>query len=261
MEERSGYLEVGGRGVYSTVYLPAGSAKLAVAIVEPPAEEKRAACRMLVRLCRALAEQGIASIRFDLSGTGDSTCNHCDATFTMWKEDALAALDEVSSMSGCQRLGFVGARAGALIACSAALERTVSTIVLAEPLLDGGDYLNDLERRQSIKRMMSGGGDTRTSTELWAAGLGADFGGFEFSAALAQELTGVNVGECLGKLSDVSVKAIRVSASKKLPPAWSVFGENVELVADKPFWGQLDYYESDLVNDAIIAGLNGAIAD
>ena len=256
MNEQSGFIPIDNalpRAVYSTLFLPeALPAKTAVVIVEPIAEEKRAAYRMLVRLARKLADSGMAAIRFDLSGTGDSTLPHADTSFSAWVEDTVAAAKELMSAAQTDQLAIVGARGGALVAAQAATVLKPKTLVFAEPVLAGGDFLFDLERRQNIKNMMSGGGSSETAKAQWEAGKSVDFGGCQFNPTLAKELGDASLANILPTMdASTAVHAIRVSASKKLPPAWSIFGDNTTIVADKPFWGQLDYYESDFVIDAV----------
>ncbi|MBP5639159.1 MAG: alpha/beta hydrolase [Victivallales bacterium] len=258
MNEQSGFIPVNSKGpqraVYATMYLPESlPAKLAVAIVEPLAEEKRAAYRMLVRLARKLAEDGIAAIHFDLSGTGDSTLPHDETTFNAWVDDTIAATEEILTSSQTKQLALVGARGGALVAAKASIETKAQKLILVEPILSGADFLFDLERRQSIKNMMSGSADqSQTPKSQWDEGKSVDFGGYEFNPTLASELSNATMADILLHLEGTTAyHAIRVSASKKLPPAWNIFGENASIVSDKPFWGQLDYYESDFVIDAI----------
>jgi dienelactone hydrolase len=49
--------------------------------------------RMQVKLCRRLAEAGIASLRFDFRGRGDSTGEQSSATLDTMIEDATSAID------------------------------------------------------------------------------------------------------------------------------------------------------------------------
>lgn len=258
MNEISGFITLPNRAVYATAFLPETPAIAAAVLVEPLAEEKRAAYRMLVRLARTLAQQNIATIRFDLSGTGDSSLPHGETTLAIWLEDVVAVADDLVKQANTSRLYLIAARAGALVAASAAQQLLPDKLVLVEPLLNGSDFLNDLERRQAIKGMLSEGGAALPSAQQrWSAGQLVDFGGYDFNPVLAQQLQDVSMRQLIPSLpAQTSLHAIRVSASKKLPPAWSIFGDQTTCVTDKPFWGQLDYYESDFVNDAIVAALN-----
>jgi hypothetical protein len=143
-------------------------------------------------------------------------------------------------------------------------------VVLLEPVLNGPEFLRDLERRQKIKDMMSGqrndsGPDAATR---WSAGETVDFGGFPVSAELAQQLADVDLCAQLADLpTTCGLQIVRVSGSKKLPPAWQPLTEaaasrelgEVTVVQDKPFWGQLEYYESDAVIDVVVPFLTRAL--
>jgi hypothetical protein len=78
----------------------------------------------------------------------------------------------------------------------------------------------------------------------------------------------VDVCSLLGELSsDCALQVVRVSGSKKLPPAWQPLTDAAEsrevgevaVVQDKPFWGQLEYYESDAVIDVVVPFLSRAL--
>ena len=98
---------------------------------------------------------------------------------------------------------------------------------------------------------------TEDAQTRWSKGETVDFAGYTFNAKLAESIKAIKLGELVEQLKSAGcvVKGIRVSASKKLPPAWAPFADDTVVVTDKPFWGQLDYYESDFVNNAIIEAL------
>lgn len=258
MSEKSGFLSINNRFIYGTAFLPEQPAQAALLIIDPLAEEKRAAYRMFVRLARTLATQQVASFKFDLSGTGDSSGKHEDATWEQWLEDAKCALTSLAETAGTQNLVVLGARAGALLAAQVAVELKAKRLILAEPIVSGEDFLRDLERRQAIKNMAAGvTAQTEDAQTRWSKGETVDFAGYTFNAKLAEAIKNIKLGELVEQLKSAGcvVKGIRVSASKKLPPAWAPFADDTVVVADKPFWGQLDYYESDFVNNAIIGAM------
>lgn len=266
-EERSGYLHSGERALYGRIFLPPGGAcDTAVVLFDPFGEEKKCAYRLLVRLARALAGRGVAVLRVDLSGTGDSPGDHREATLARWYADADAAVRAACAEAGATRWAAVGARFGALHAVHAAAAADAAAVVLVEPVLDGADYLRDLERRQRIKQMMSGAAaeEIPDAREHWGRGELVDFGGLAVSPTLAEELNGAELPALVAALPDTTdVAVLRVSGSRKLPPAWEPLVTRAEatppggaeVVRDKPFWGQLEYYESDLVIDAVAAWL------
>ena len=267
--ETSGYLQGTERALYGTLYLPdpsAESAGRALVLAEPFGEEKKCAYRLLVRLARACAAAGWPVLRVDVSGTGESGGLHEEATLEAWREDMGAAVRTVLNLPGVTGWCALGARFGSLLAAESAVEHEANALILLEPLLSGDDFLNDLERRQKIKDMMGGNRDAESAGECWQRGETADFGGFAVGSAFAEQVRELRLVEALGKLpEDTSLHIRRVSGSTKLPPAWkplekaaiSSAGGSFEIVRDKPFWGQLEYYESDTVIDSVLQILVG----
>lgn len=261
MREQHGYLTLAGKQLHVGLYLPPmRTPQTAVLICEPFGEEKRCAYRMLVRLARQLAEQGIATLRMDLSGNGDSGDTHAEATWGQWQAETTQAVAATADLTGATKIAILGARAGALLAAAAAAAPTstqLATVILAEPILTGADLVNDLERRQKIKDMMSGNANpSAPSDAAGAENTDRDFGGFVVSELLLQQVGAADL--CQELPTTIPVHVLRVSGASKFPPAWqplldiaNASGGSSAIIADKPFWGQLEYYESDLVNNAI----------
>ena len=151
---------------------------------------------MFVRLARTLLDKQIATFKFDLSGTGDSSGKHEDATWEQWLEDVKTAAESLLEASGTQNLVILGARAGALLAAQASLELKAKRLILAEPIVSGEDFLRDLERRQAIKDMaagvaaLEGDGPLLGDDVLQSLPGGLDFHSADHSRYLASELGG-----------------------------------------------------------------------
>jgi alpha/beta superfamily hydrolase len=264
--QTSGYLSVGERRLYGTLFRPAAPRPLAVVLYDAFGEEKKSAFRVMVRLARACADRGFTTLRFDLSGTGESAGGHATASWEDWQADALAAAAFARTQAAGAPWVAVGVRLGAFQAVHAASRAGALAVTLVEPVLTGEECLRDLERRQRIKQVVAGAGtDDADSAARWARGEAVDFGGFEVSAHLAAALRPESLVTRLGSLRpDCPLQVVRVSGSKALPPAWKPLTERAEacppgraeVVRDKPFWGQLEYYESDAVQDAVLAFLD-----
>ena len=251
MRAEHGYLEVGGKSLYATLYMPLNRPSHGVVLCEPFGEEKRCSARMMTRLARRLAVDGHAVLRFDYSGTGDSAGLHSQARWSEWEEETAAAGRFLMSESGCASLCFAGFRAGGLLAAAAAGSvKEAASLILTEPFFSGADLLQELERREQLKRLPSFEG----------AGEVTEFGGFSVSSEMCEEMRGRALNETISRLPDVmSLHLLRVSGMKTFPASWKMLVEratqkgHAEIIRDKPFWGQVEYFESDSVIDAIAA--------
>jgi pimeloyl-ACP methyl ester carboxylesterase len=87
--------------------------------------------RMNVHLARKFAEMGIPSIRFDMSGLGDSgRASGALPAVQQWVADTRAAMDVAQKRFGCDRFFMVGFCSGAEVAHLVALEDTRMRAVL-----------------------------------------------------------------------------------------------------------------------------------
>lgn len=269
--ETHGYIQLPDRALHACLHTPdAASPASGIVLVPPLGEERKCAYRLLTRLARRACESGLAVLRFDLSGTGESTGSHASVDVDRWMEDIGAARETLLAGTGVATWTLVGARFGANLVARIAPPDLPRRLVLIEPLLSGGDYLRELQRRQLIKAAVggthSGTASEEAMEEAWGTGQPVDFGGFPIGAAFRDALTGVDLGNDLAQSPpDVRVSLLRVTGAKKLPPAWQALADTlaarpeseVRLVRDKPFWGQLDYYESDVVIDAVLESIAG----
>lgn len=79
--------------------------------------------RMNVHLARKFAEMGIASIRFDMSGLGDSRrASSTLPVMQQWVADTRSVMDTAQAQFGCDRFLMVGFCSGAEVAYRVALE-------------------------------------------------------------------------------------------------------------------------------------------
>ena len=111
---------------------------LAVVLASSWGEEDMAGYDGQRALAVALAEAGLATLRFEWPDTGDSSA----ATGAACVADALAAFDAAATqalaLSGCRRLAFVGLRLGALLAAQAASARDdIEALVGLLPVASG----------------------------------------------------------------------------------------------------------------------------
>lgn len=79
--------------------------------------------RGLRLLAQRLSGAGFDTLRFDYSGTGDSSGHGLDARLEHWLQDILTARQELLDLSGADDIAVVGLRFGALLADAARVQR------------------------------------------------------------------------------------------------------------------------------------------
>jgi hypothetical protein len=100
---------------------------------------------------RRLASIGYYVLRFNYTGTGDSSGNFEDSTIETHISDILRAITVLQDKSKVQRVGLLGMGLGATMAAIAAVESyiNVNPLILWEPIVDVKRFL-DNSLRQSI---------------------------------------------------------------------------------------------------------------
>src|ERR1044072_2486496 len=121
---------------------------------------------------------GRAFLRFDYMGHGDSSGDFRDGTISRWREDALAAIDQLTEGS----LVLVGSSMGGWIACLAAIARParVAGLVLVAPALDFTSKLMEPALPPEARAPLAGDG-------VWVRPSAYDPAGYPITARLLEE--------------------------------------------------------------------------
>ena len=141
--------ECRGQQIVGMLHLPAGRKRVpAVLLLHGFTGTKVEAHRMFVKLSRTLAQKGIASLRFDFRGSGDSAGNFEDLTLRSELADSLEAIKFLARHKriNSRRLGLVGLSFGGAVASYVVgRERTrFQGLVLWAPVAEGAGILDDL---------------------------------------------------------------------------------------------------------------------
>ena len=128
--------------LFGTLHLPAGRRSRAVAVILPPVGiEMLVAHRTLRVLAERLARQGVAALRVDYQGTGDSAdVPPDDDQVPSWLGTVRESV-EYARRAGARRVAVVGMRLGATIAAAAAAQ--VDALVLWDPVETGARFLRE----------------------------------------------------------------------------------------------------------------------
>ena len=166
----------------------AGTARrVGVLLCYPAPQEYMFAHRAFRVLAETLAERGYPVLRFDYSGTGDSSGDLDSVTFGGWRADVRTAADEVCELGNVNTISIVGMRLGAAIAMSVAAEgRRFRDLVLWDPIVDGSRAIAELRAIDHQRLAMSHVKREAPDDELC---------GFSFPAHLSRELGRLNLLE------------------------------------------------------------------
>lgn len=119
---------------------------IAVVICQPFGHEFINGHRTVRHLADALAEAGIATLRFDYDGTGDSAGGDEDpARVVAWMESIRDAVQSVRDLSGSPRIGLAGIRLGATLAAAVASELDIAALALWAPVVRGRGYVREMK--------------------------------------------------------------------------------------------------------------------
>ncbi len=137
--------------------------KVGVVICTALADEHIASYRIVYRFAVDLAAAGIAVLRFDPPGQGDSEGEMANSTPGQMAVIAKSGADVLRKQVGANRVGFMGIRLGCAAAIAAAESSPDSFCVAWSPVLSPDRYYRDLLRRQILSDVMYG--EERRSTK------------------------------------------------------------------------------------------------
>lgn len=138
------------------------------------------------RLCAA----GFDTLRFDYFGEGDSGGETTDADLDGWKQDIATAVAELKAMSTASRVVLLGLRLGASLAADVApaLASEIDRLVLWDPIVNGANYLTELEPSAMQSRM-----EERSFPPAQGRGAVAELRGHLVSSAFVKGLRAIDL--------------------------------------------------------------------
>lgn len=165
-----------------------GSLKdLGVVLCGPLGREDLSAYRTLRHLAHRLADRGLATLRFDWPGTGNSAGDHVlGAQVALFGESIRCAVQELRSRCQIDQIALLGLRAGALLALEAAASgQDIAAIALVAPVLSGRAYLRELRALSAAAASREPAAEAPPSDDL-------ESGGFLLSAETCADLAGLD---------------------------------------------------------------------
>lgn len=174
MIERAFFFDHAGERLCAVATLPdSGKADIGVVMLHGWTTYRIGPHRFFVKLARHLAERGVASIRFDTRGRGDSTGDHRETTLDSMIDDTVAAGRQLAELAGAGRIVYAGLCSGGNVALGAAtLDPDASGVAAMSTLMFmeykgmsesvrrtshyGKEYLKKVFRAETWKKLFRG---------------------------------------------------------------------------------------------------------
>ncbi|RDS83661.1 alpha/beta fold hydrolase [Dyella monticola] len=177
------------RALFGLFHASGTSARKAVLLCPPLGQDQIRCHRLYRQLAQALVAEGVAVLRFDYYGTGDSAGDSVDMDWQRCVADTVVAADELRARSGFDRVFAFGARLGASIALATVAQARFAGVVAWDPVLDGRTYVAKLDAMQlALCR-----DEQRFMVSRKAADAAAQWLGFAISASLRQQILDLHV--------------------------------------------------------------------
>jgi len=145
------YFRSGSHQLFGWLHQPTwqNRADLGLVLCAPFGYEAICAHRTLRTIAEQAAILGMAAIRFDYRGTGDSQDIDAEADqLAAWIGDVQAAAEQLRARTGVRRVALVGIRMGALLAALAAKSSAADAVILIAPVVSGRRYLSEIRTTQ-----------------------------------------------------------------------------------------------------------------
>jgi len=219
------YFEGNGRSLLGSSHpaprLRAGGAS--VLLCNPFGEEAARVHRAYRVLAGKLQDEGYATLRFDYSGTGDSSGDAIDCTVDRWVDDIEAAIGELRRQSGSSQVVLVGLRFGATLAalCAQREHLGIAHLVLWDPVVRGDFYLQELAAMHSAYLNEELGPRAKVPSGRNGKNVPTEALGTPISAALAAQMAAIDIALTVPRTRHTTVVSTRDSQDmQRLRTLW-----------------------------------------
>lgn len=201
---------------------------------------------MFVKISRALEKIGVASIRFDFLGSGESDGLFSEMTLSNEAADCEAIIDYTRSLSFIDQrkislLGFSMGGAVSLVSASHCPEK-IDRLVLMSPAANMLEVMTRDIRGQRIEMYQQGA---------------IDVGGNLLSKKAIDDVFGINIYECAGKLKN-RILFIHGTEDDQVPPFTSLkmheilaANSELKLIQGSDHWYSSQPWEKELIDSIV----------
>lgn len=249
MQEDYQFLDLEGERVFAALHRPTQQPFRAIVMCHPLGEEKLWSHRVFVSFARELAAAGVAVLRFDFRGEGDSDRDFQQTDFESRISDCNVAVDAVRRMNpSVTEVTLLGLRAGAAVAAAVAGRRSdLSRLVLWDPVIDGAAYMQAVLRLNLMYQMARHRKVVENREELverLARGETVNIEGYEVAEPLFRQLSDFKLDDALQRFhGEVLIVQVNQGEAEARPDLAALAASNVrchfDMAQEEPFWKEI----------------------
>ena len=241
-------------GLFGMYHAPTLPARRAVLMCPPLGQDLIRCHRVYRQLAQALMAQGLAVLRFDYHGTGDSAGDSVHVDWDRCVADTVIAADELRRRAGVERVVAFGARLGGSIALCAASRARFAEVIAWDPVLDGDAYVAALDAMQAALREDA----DRFTRPRSHADVAEQWLGFDVGAALRDQLSALRVTPA--DVPTMVLDSLPVSAEPRWEALVSSRGRVAALSPPTP-WDDLRRLETAILSQPLIQAVSGRLKE
>lgn len=241
-------------GLFGMYHAPASTPRRAVLMCPPLGQELIRTHRLYRQLAQQLAAQGVAVLRFDYHGTGDSAGGSAEVDWQRCIGDAVTAAGELRSRAGVDRIVAFGARLGGSIALGAADRARFSEVIAWDPVIDGDGYVAALDAMQGALREDA----DRFNQPRSHADVAEQWLGFDIGEGLRKQIQGLHVAPA--NVPTLVLDSLPPDATPRWDHLVSRRGKVASISPPTP-WGDLRRLESAILSHPLIQAVTGRLTE
>jgi alpha-beta hydrolase superfamily lysophospholipase len=244
-------------GLFGMYHAPAVPARRAMLMCAPLGQDLIRCHRLYRQLAQSLAEEGVAVLRFDYHGTGDSAGDSAEVDWEQCMRDAATASAELRRRAGVDRVIAFGARLGGSVALAAAEQARFTEVIAWDPVLDGDRYVAELDAMQAALREDAG----RFTRPRSHSDVAEQWLGFDIGETLRRQLSALRISPAnVPTLVLDSLPASPASPGSRWERIVSQRGK-VAAIAPATPWDDLDRLETAILSHPLIQAVTGRLKE
>jgi exosortase A-associated hydrolase 2 len=240
------------------------SARGAVVLAPPFAEEMNKCRRMVALAARALASDGWHVIQTDLFGCGDSAGEFAEAGWAEWVADLRRVVE--SQRAASREIWLWGVRAGGLLLPPLLEALPTANVVLWQPALDGAQVMNQFLRLRTSAGLFDGAPapDRKELRERLLRGEPLEVAGYVLSPRVANEMAAAHLdlppsfgGRVVWFEVGDDVDEAPSGRAASVLQSWRARGYDIafECIEGAPFWQTVEIAEVPALVERTVSAL------